>query len=56
MLITWFAVLVMLLGLVLYYLPPSASGKRQSIGFAMFCVGLFFVVWVAGPRTTIHIP
>jgi Na+/phosphate symporter len=55
MLIAWFAVLVMIVGLLLYFIPTKTA-KFQSIGMAMFCIGLFFVVWAAGPKTTIRLP
>jgi Na+/phosphate symporter len=54
MLIAWFAVVVMVLGLLLWFVSPNA--KLQDMGRILFIIGAFCTVLAAGAKTTIHIP
>lgn len=50
MLISTVAVIIALIGLILYFAVPHA--KWSNIGFALFCIGTFVQVLVSGQKTT----
>lgn len=54
MLIAWFAVVVMVLGLLMWVL--ASNPKVQDMGRILFAIGAFFTVWAAGAKMTVHFP
>ena len=54
MLIAWFAVLVAIVGALLYAL--SSNPKLAEMGRILFFVGSLAAVLAAGAKTTVHLP
>jgi Na+/phosphate symporter len=54
MIIAWLAVLVAIVGALLYAL--SSNAKVAEMGRILFFVGALAAVLAAGAKTTVHIP